>query len=598
MPEKYFEQQKKWPPNPDLATADVSSGDGEIEPIPEKLLPSGPRLAYMRELFNELRQSENDVRWQDLYKEVGRKPNSSMLELSDNIREVVRNFVAEKIPALKEHISAVSGLTDNALLDALTHNWFEEADEQVEGQRRQVLLAVGAHIIKRIETLIYKKILASPETNLENLGVDPDIRDLLIEILDTSIKSDPLFIRFLAFAQESAKPPKNASATSLFIPGDKSPHTVAELFPHEAGFLARRFAAISEGSDAWIGRPGGEDFKKYLDALAAFYGETDPVRANANQAALEKLYTKVVLSDFPILLTTGFDTEKKPPYIDPEMRVSLKSRDTEDEQKYFENLRNTMADSLSELGAQQFSDKLKKQPVRIVNVLGNYGVNLTFSAVAQSDPIILFLNEQIRQYDRDFPDMMRNKIKNSEKDFSALEPEQRVKLMEKISRTNSILHELSHTLYPDENKEAKRLGIEESGTITEVKAEIAYRPLIPSFIKKGAIEGTEKQWAGGMLASSLQILKDQPEDDDYYRVATYSLNRLFEEKAIVFNGRQLEILDYDAYYRVQKSAAQEVLALYKDANMNERKSAAWIKDKCLPNDQVRKLSEFLKSPAE
>ena len=244
---------------------------------------------------------------------------------------------------------------------------------------------------------------------------------------------------------------------------------------------------------------------------------------------------------------------------------------------------------------------MKEQPIRIVNVVGNYGINLTMSAVAQEDPTILFLNEQIRQYDRDFPGVMLTIIRNTNQAFASIPQEQRTRLMEKMSRTVSVLHEYCHAFYwedkpeyPEEYEKTKRLGVEELETISDVKAEIAFRSLVPACIEKGALEGTREQWACGMLAESIQMLKDQPEDDDYYRAAVYTLNRLFQEGAVIFRNHQLEILDYDAYYRIQRSATQEVLALYEDTGMNAKKSAAWIQKKCKPNKDVTALSRFLK----
>ncbi len=301
-------------------------------------------------------------------------------------------------------------------------------------------------------------------------------------------------------------------------------------------------------------------------------------------------------SDFPILVTTGFEGEIKPPYNDPELRVSIKTADAAAEQKDFEHMRDAMAESLSKLGVEQFSQTLKDQPIRIVNVLGNYGVNLTFSAVAQGDPIILFLNEQIRTYDREFPGFMGNTIKNTKAVFADLSPEVRESVMQKMSRANSLFHEFSHEIYVDESPQAKRLGARALETLTDVKVEIVYRGLLPTLIERGALEGTGEQWACATLASSLQILKDQPEDDDdYYRAAVYSLNGLLKEGAVVFNGKKLEIKDFDAYWRIQEEAARRVLALYQDDGMTEEKAGMWVGKNCKPSAALRQVSKFLKS---
>ena len=564
--------------------------------VPEKIISSEPKLRNVLKSLELLKPVETtfgeERRWQELWRDV--EPFDSMQELSDNVRKTVSEFIASHIPRLKEQIGSISEFSDSALLNALANGWFEELDEDIDGQRRKVLLAEMAHVVRRIETTIYKRLLehAGPD-DLGKIGLAAEVRDLLIDVLDTSVKADPLFVRYLAFTQLSGRPPKEANETSLFIPDDPNPHTIAELFPHETQYLAKRFATITENPDApWVSQQGGPIFRKYLQDLSRFYAEQDPATAKQIQKDLELSYGELVVSDFPIVITTGFEGELKPPYNDPELRVSVKTADTKNEERHFERMRDVFADNLSILNAQQFSETVRKQPVRIMNVLGNYGVNLTFSAVAQEDPPVLFLNEQIRAYDREFPEFMRRMVKNTDQLFSGIAPAEQKPMMERMSRANSVLHELDHSLYDDDSPEAKRLGVDGLETITDAKAEIVYRALVPSLIEQGGLEGTKEQWAGAMLASSILIIIDQPEDDDYFRAAAHSLNNLLQQQAVHFDGTQLEIRDVDAYYRIQKEAAQQVLGLYRDESMNEKKAETWINKNCKSNRDVKKLKRF------
>src|ERR1700722_11239505 len=119
----------------------------------EKLIPSEPRLRGMDKVLSLLEPEEMPdgelVNWKHLYERV--QPYHTLYEFTENVRDAVREYIAEKIPGLKEKIPSIAELEDDALLNALTHNWSEEIDD-VEGQRRQVLLTVVAHVVKRIET--------------------------------------------------------------------------------------------------------------------------------------------------------------------------------------------------------------------------------------------------------------------------------------------------------------------------------------------------------------------------------------------------------------------------------------------------------------
>ncbi len=565
------------------------------KPKTEKLIEP-EKLRYIEKVSWIMRRHEEgpegeEVNRRELWKQV--KPWESGLELSDNIREVVRNFVARKIPALKE-VHPLSELPDKEILNALTNSWFEEVGE-VEGQRREVLLAVAAHVAKKIETDIYKKIFesASPE-DLVKLGLDSDLRSLAIKVLDASVEANPLFIRFMAFSHLSGNPPEQATSTSLFLPRDKQGHTIVEMFPHETQFLAKHFNAITQEEGAWIDKPGADVFKKYLEAMSLLYQEFDSEKAATRQEEVKNLYAELISSGFPLLITPATEGYYKEPYLDPELKISIKTPEAKKEETMFKQAQKAMAESLEELGVGQFSQSMQEQEIRSTVAVGCYGVNLTFNAVAQEKPaILLYFNEQMRAYDRDFPKFMEI-VQNTELEFSKLKPEERIDLMQRMSRMNTMLHEFSHSIYPEDSKEAERLGRKPLTIIDETKADMGYRPLVPAIIEKGGLKGTKEQWAVGMVTSSLQVLRDQPEEDPYFYAAVYTLNDLFEQGILDFVNNMVVIKDFEAFYKSQKSSAQEIIGLYQNPDMTERKSSAWIKDKCEPNDKLRRVISFIK----
>ena len=554
---------------------------------PEKeegvVLPPGPKLRYLDKAFSILREEES---WLNLSEKV--KPYENGLEFTNNIRDVVFEFVAEKIPNLKRGIPSLGELGEKELLNALTHNWFEAVGEEVQGSRKEILLATMAHVVKRIENMVTRQILSkASEGNLEKLGLNSSTRDLLNEVLETSIKADPIYIRFMAYSQLSGKPPEEAGPVALHLPGDDKLHTIPELFPHESQFLAKRFSGLAERSGEWVSLSGGEIFQKYLGVLGSFYAEKDPERATEIQKEIEKLYSELLASDFPVIITPATEGYYKEPYYDPELKISLRTPDAEKEEADWRNMRDKLAESLDVLDARQFADSVKEKAPKSVIVLGGFGVNITFNAAAQEKPsILIFLNEQIRA-DKEFPGAAKKLVANTAEIFGEELTENKRKFLESISRNDTVLHELTHGIFPDDSPEAKRLGGRPCTIIDEVKAEICHRPFVPEVIKRGGLKGTKEEWAAGMLTMSLQILRDSLSGDPYYYAAAYALNDLFESGAVVIEGEKVRILDFEKYYEVQKKAAEEVLDLYRDQKMTERKAAKWIKTRCVPNKEVK-----------
>lgn len=566
----------------------------EPEKPPEKLIGPEPHLRgilkTLRILEPEERPDGEIENWKDLYEKV--KPYHTMYEFTENVREAVCDYLIKKIPKLKEAVPSIEDLNEEKLLHALAHNWFSELEE-IGGQRREVLLTVAAHVVKRIETLAEKKLLGEADPKkLGELGIDPSLRDLIVDLLDASAKADPLFVRFLAYSQLSGNPPEAATPTGLHLPGDLKTHTIAELFPHEAKFIAQRFTAIIEKDAAWKKRPGGDAMARYIEVLKRFYESKNTEEAARIQDEINRGYAEVVATDFPIILGASGTGYYKEPYLDPEFKVSIATAEANRETKDFARARDIMADNLGVIGAAAFAGNVRKMGVKSSIILGGFGANLTFNAAAEEDPVYsLFLDEEIRRYDRLFP-AYRNVIEGADKVFSGMPEKANIDYLEKMSRTETMLHEFSHPVHPSETEQGRRLGRRPLTIIDEVKAEIVWRALIPDMLEDGFF-GDKEQWAAATLMGLVMCLKNEP--DVYIKAEVYNLNSLFEQGIVEFKNGKLAIQNVDAYYAAEKRLAAEVLALYDDETMTERKAAAWVKKRCAPSEASQEFISFVKS---
>lgn len=567
---------------------------------PEKIIESIPRLRYITKTLELLRpemdELGNEINWKELYREV--RPWKNGLELADNIREVIYEYVALKVPALKERIPSIGDLRNNDIVNALAHNWAEEISD-ISGQRREVLMTVAAQVVKRIETLVYKRILAeADDKDLEiKLGLDPKLRNLLIGVINASQRADPLFVRFLAFTQLSPKPPEEATSTAMFLPGDNTPYTIVSLFPHETQSISKNLSLLAENSSEWEDLPGADTFKAYLKVLGAIYGEVDPLKAEQYLIESEKLYGELLASDFPIIISGGMreGSYYKEPYIDPELKVSISTLDARQEESNWRMAQKGMSESLVAVGLGNFAEEMKGRTIRSVVNIGGHGTNLVFNAVADEEPgIVIFLNEQMRAYDRNFSGFM-GVIKNRDEIFDNIHDPDTQALVERMSRSNTVHHELAHSIYKSSLPESKRLGLKPLTTIDEVKAETLYRSLIPLMIERAVLPGNKEEWALGMLTTSLQMVRDQDGSDPYYKAAVYTINDLFEQKAIRFESGQVTIVDFDKFYGVNDALREELVNLYRNEGMTEDIAAKWLKQRCQPTKQTKVLIDFLKN---
>ena len=123
--------------------------------------------------------------------------------------------------------------------------------------------------------------------------------------------------------------------------------------------------------------------------------------------------------------------------------MSIRTPDAKAQEQNFVALQNAMADELGTLGVSQFADSMRKKPIASVVSIGAYGANLTNTAAAETEKdITLFLDEQIRRYDKNLSSFLKL-IDVSNETFDNTPPER----IEEMSREDTIFHELSHSVY-------------------------------------------------------------------------------------------------------------------------------------------------------
>ena len=569
---------------------------------PEKIIPATPHLRYIEKtlalLAPETDENGVETNWKNLSEKVG--PWNSGLELNNEIRRVVREYALSKFPAIKEKIPAIAELPDKELLDALSNGWFEGLGEEIGGKRREVLVSVLAHITRKIETRLYKQVIQKAGAEeLGKLGLNENLRTLATDCLDASVKADPLFIRFLAYTQLAPETPENAEPTNPIGP-DEKPHTFSELFPHETQFIEAKLSAIGKNNELWKNEPGAKEFSEYVMILSEYIGEKDPAKTeDLREKALDK-FNDLTNTEFPINIISpigGYENVEgyyKPPYLDPELRVVVRTADSKKQEEPFRLLQKSLADNLVHLDIPQFTEKMKKPTIRNYISMGSYGVNLTFAAAAQSDPaIIMFMDEEIRSYDKNLKKFLPL-VAGSEKAFDGISAEQ----IEEISRTDTELHEFSHSVYPGLTPEAERLGPEQQMIAGEVMGESIHRGLTKELLASGALPYTEDQFICKSIGMALQSIEGNTPDDEYFQADTFVLNGLFEKGIAEWNGEKIVVKDKEAFFQYCKDNAKEIIALYEDPEMNPAKAKKWIAEKCTPGAKLQSVIDYLKKQKE
>ena len=443
---------------------------------------------------------------------------------------------------------------------------------------------------------------------MQSLGLNAGLRDILVETLDVAERVDPLFIRFLAYSRLTDELPEDSQETALFLPGYNAAYTETALFPKESKSIARGLRKLAENRNRWKGvenlKEGADAYANYLTVLADQYEERDPQKVKDLEEKTFDAYRLLYETNFPILVIPATTPSVKSPHNDPEMRVCIVYANAEEEKQY-ERAKNAMEESLDVLNLEKFAQNLRSLQTKRVISLGNFGVNLIFNAAAQEVPeplSVIYVDEQRLQLDKKFPDFMLKMI-DTNGHFSANPTQQVRQFLELMSRMNTILHEYSHAIYPEEYRGelGAKFGNDNARIIDEIKAEIAYRALLPEILATGGLDGTREQWDIAMLASELQMLEDDDgSDDPYFMAARYVLNPLFSRGIVQLDPetKKLTITDYDHYDSVMKEAAKKLLYLHEDPGITPEIASAELKRVCKANELVKEVGEMINSQTE
>jgi hypothetical protein len=554
----------------------------------DQLIPSEPGLNH---IYKTLGLLDGYTEWKkSLPEKIGPWENS--LDLFNNVQRAVMEQAQDKVLGFRDKIPALSGVSDQDIVDTIVNNWPETLDNkfpQIKEQRERILLDIAAHVVKHIETAAYQEVISkADEDELGKLGLNPELRDVATKVLDASMRADNLFIRFLAFSQLSPDLPKSTSRAKIYASRqDEERHTINELFPRDTQYLAKKFKEIADTNIDWENMPGGETFKEYLLALSDSYQESDVSEIRKKYIKVHQLYKESILTDFPILIIpTEYEWAYEiPGYHDPEIRIALRSPECVEKEKQLLPSQRVISEQLEKMGYPELAKNIIKKKIRVVNTIGDYGVNLQMKTTAQAGEqvIILYLGEQ-RKLQENLKKDKNFRIGNTAEPYS----------LEK-SFLLTAFHEFCH-FHKSTDPAVKRFGDGEGINIEEVKAEQFYRQFLPELINRGAIEGTEEEWASAALENSLEELMDKAKNDEYYLAATYTLNKLLEEGIVDFDLKTgiATIKNVARFFELNKELSKKVLRLYEDKGMTPEKADKWINDNCTTNKHTSRVSRFLK----
>jgi len=402
------------------------------------------------------------------------------------------------------------------------------------------------------------------------------------------------------------------TGTALFMPEGKGPYDLATLFPKESASLARGFDRIISESSGWQNTPGSDAFIKHLQALADLH------RSNADgslpsiadrEDAVRESYNALLESGFPIIVTPQMDPGEKPPYIDPEIKVSLKLPKDSAEEKQIDIVKDQMAQALGELGddVAGFANDLKNLSVHRVVTVGAFGSDLVLRSVAQEEgSMILYIDEQERAYGQELAGEIQKYIQTQDIggediiDFS--HPETQA-FLSNWSMLETAMHESDHAIYPRESDVSQRMGPDAAVTIDEVKADTVYRALIPHILDLEVAQGKitaehaalqKKQWAITTTGTMMQSL-EQGVESNYYKANIHLLNALLVPQgttppALELHEGKLRITNVDAFYTTMYSQATDILTLYREKPDEAKK---WIETNCTASEKSQEVLDAL-----
>ena len=125
--------------------------------------------------------------------------------------------------------------------------------------------------------------------------------------------------------------------------------------------LFQKLKTILENKERWQSVEGAVEFEKYVELLSKFFSEKETDRAKNMTKEIEEAYANALSGGFPIVISPPTGSYYKEPYLDPELRVSIRTPDAKAQEQNFVALQNAMADELGTLGVSQFADSMRKK---------------------------------------------------------------------------------------------------------------------------------------------------------------------------------------------------------------------------------------------
>jgi len=507
-----------------------------------------------------------------------------ILVLCDQAKKTARNWAKNQLPTIKNKVKPLKNFPDEIILDGLVNNWFELFDEKIKNRQEKFYLAQTASAIKKVEVSVYRKALKKVgKKQLNCWGIDEKQRNLLLGdtatpgLLEVAGRADSLFLRFLQASYFSPQLLDNQPAKQ------KSFAVINKLFPKESGDISLGLINISQQNCWFSEEQSSLLFQRYLKILSSFFSDLNYKKIVKKQKAIEKIYSQCLRSGFPIVLTPPLETSQFEPYLDPELRISFRDKKTKNQEKTFQTLKKNLSGIIK-------NKQIEQRDIFLVNPIVSFGVNLVFCGTAQEKPeIVLFLREQKESYDKALPTIV-NKF------MAAAINETTV---EKMSLFLTIFHEIFHLTGENSpclknliKKTSGKLGLRDA---LETEAEILYRSWLLKMSESKKLFGHKEQWAYAMTASSLQALKDLPENNSYFKAACYTLNELFAQKIVYLKDKQFYIKKENNYqdfsYAQNQLVKNYLLALKK----NNFPSVSYLLANLKPNKQLCSAISFLKA---
>lgn len=517
------------------------------------------------------------------------KPEVKTQDIASSIDLIrkIENGVAEKVDAVLSEILQEQDVVEEdrrTFLETAKNRSFAKMDftdkEKVITALGLAMVAEGARTRTMIETLNGMK-----EKELAVLGMTPDQRDVVSELLKVLNAANSEYIRFKARAMR----------------GEKFPERPVDALREESriakGIGKIREGLIAKGPENIFGE-AGQDFIDYLALYERGYKPLSErggqliskrwkeTKATRYRDAFEEFIQKH--PDFPLILFPRGDE-----YVsdasglklgrDPEIRIAWQSPELKEEAERLIEVREGfiryLENNFGDLLEQHDIERIRKNKPIIANDLGYFGIGMQvrFEAQELEGTSIIFENVQ-----RENRASMRKTIAEIFGD-RADQIEDDARFIE-LSNAEMMMHEWGHQVHHPENTEgAKNLGKAEDG-INEMKSDLlSYSALHEVFGRRAEelygnrSEEVLNMYILGYALDAARVMSPDSEERPYYMGAIAILNRLEETGVHTAEGWHLnanwskEIFESQArelvelYHKAEGAPAEELRGIRKQA---------------------------------